>query len=352
MEMFTSKELFQGKHRLLFALAVNIAHLFSHGIFYPLGQEMKDENLRPQLATHILTDDIYKECFRLYLNQDGLDNNLSFWEDCQIFKKFTVGYKKRVIPMLKKIIENYLTKSSNKYIELPNEMKEEIFAFYNGSNPNNVDGSLILDKAILYIYNFLESHFNSFLKSKQSYYVDIPYRFIHDFTYFHPALQYAVRIRMCENVVTDKNTGFAYPMSKGRITNTHSCYQLSDIPQLLGKSFVIRNEIKKENICVSKPIQVQMKHEIGVAGVGAMAVRATDDENELDMQTRENVYMPATCMNNDTGCTTAYGFATIGDAGLSDSSARKGCSGKGSLKMLSAKSSSSGRNAVSPQSFD
>lgn len=30
------------------------------------------------------------------------------------------------------------------------------------------------------------------------------------------------------------------------------------------------------------------------------------------MPTRENVYIPATCMNNDTGCATAYGFETIG----------------------------------------
>lgn len=302
MEMILSKDLFQGYERLLLALVVNISHIASHGIFYPLGLEGKDENLRPQLETHILTDDIYKECFRLYLSQDNLEKYLNFWEDCQTFKKFTSGYSKRVMPMLKKIIDAYIEEDSNMYIDLPSEIRKEILSYY--KSPNDKNGFLILDKAIYHVYSLLENHFPHFLKSKQSYYVDIPYKWLHDFKNFHPALQFAVRIRMCENAVTDKTTGFSYQMIKGRIVNTNSCYQLSDIPKLLGISMKVVEEAKN-NIGLMKPVD-------------AAHIPKRDDDTGVDVETRNNVYIPQTCMNNDNGGITGYEFATLGNFTTAD----------------------------------
>lgn len=309
--------MYQGNQRLLLALAVNIIHIFSHGIFYPLGNEAKSEFLRPKLEDNILKDDIYRECFRLYLSQDKIDHLLSFWEDCQLYKNYTFEHPKRIKPMLKNIIETYLTKSSSKYIELPEEITEQIYRYNNiqinikenADDSNN--GNELLDKAVLYVYKKLEIHFPSFLKSKQAFYVDVPYRWLDDFKNYHNALQYSVRTRMCEYSVTDKATGFAYQMGKGRISNPNSCFQLSDIPIIFGQ--VLKHDIYRDNNAkqVRVPQHVGLiPHYIDKHGIDHIEEEGEEEESD-NVIPRTNLYIPVTSATS--GGNTAYGFATLAD---------------------------------------
>lgn len=313
VEMFTSKDILLSPNRIYFELTIVIFHIFSHFIYYSLSSDIKKQNLRPKLATNILVDDIYRECFRLYLTKDKLDNLLCFWEDCQLYRKFTLNHFSRVHPMLSKIISTYLSVNAVKPINIiPNEVKNSIIKYY--ENANESEGSEILDKAAIIVYNQLENHFPWFLKSPESEYIEEPYSWLEEYADYHKSLQYSIRVRMCENAVTDKETGFSYPMSRGRITNPNSCFQLEDIPSIFG---TYRNDLKNkiEGMNEATPLPPVMNG----GGVGLIAkYNAANnrnnnndqiDPNDNDLISRGNIYLPATCQDNE-GCM-AYGYATL-----------------------------------------
>lgn len=328
-----SKDYFIGPQRIYLALTVTIIHIFSLFIYYSLGKDVKKENLRPKLQTNILIDDIYRECFRMYLSKDKLDNLLSFWEDFQLFKKFTTNHTDRVHPMLCKIVSTYISVNATKpLVILPNEVKIQILKFYEKPTENYNNGCEVLDKASMIVYSQLENHFPWFLKSTEAEYIDQPYSWLEEYSDYHKSLQYAIRIRMCENAVTDAETGFSYPMSRGRITNPNSCFQLEDIPTIFGAYKVdLKNKIESMNQA-SAPVDaggggggggaaVPLHHPAGGKGngVGLMALynnRMNNNNNNLidsndggDTISRGNVYIPATCATNE-GCL-AYGYATL-----------------------------------------
>lgn len=175
--------------------------------------------------------------------------------------------------MLNAIIGTYIADDSPKYINLTQNIKDNIRK--NSCITEECDSASILNEAEERVSNTLKSLFTGFLESNYISMIDKAYSFIEYYMDLHPALKYAIRKRVYSTSVTDPTTHFQYCMGQGRIGNPNSCFKAE-------------NKIYIQNTSIS-----------------------SNNRPKSYSESRTNIYIPATSGVTNEYVRNVQGFATL-----------------------------------------